>query len=409
MSGSSPYDVVVVGGGIVGLSTAMTLLQRSPGLSLLVLEKEDDVARHQTGHNSGVIHAGVYYAPGSLKARLCAAGARATREFCDEHGIAYRDTGKLIVATDDAELSRMEVLHERATANGLALERLDAAELRRREPHVTGVGALFSPNTGIVDYTEVCRAMAAQIERLGGELRLGVRVTDITESSSEVRIGVQPSDGSEATDEPVRCRRLVVCGGIQADRLARLAGVQTDVRMVPFRGEYYRLPAFRADIVSTLIYPVPDPSLPFLGVHLTLMMDGGVTVGPNAVLGLSREGYPRLSVDRRDAADILGFSGFWKFARRQVRSGVAEQWNSLYKPGYLSLVRKYCPDLTVADLGPQEAGIRAQALRADGSMVEDFMVLSTDRTVHVLNAPSPAATSALPIGALIADRVTQKA
>lgn len=406
MSPRAAHDVVVVGGGIVGLSTAMTLLQRRPGLDVVVLEKEQTLGRHQTGHNSGVIHAGVYYTPGSLKARLCTAGARATQEFCDEHGVPYRTTGKLIVATDDAELARMEALHERATANGLALERVDAAELHRREPHIAGVGALWSPGTGIVDYTEVCRAMGQEIQRLGGQIRLGKRVTDITESLSEVRVDLECAGGEP--DVPAHARKLVVCGGIQADRLARLAGVDSDVRMVPFRGEYYRLPSSRNDIVSTLIYPVPDPALPFLGVHLTLMMDGGVTVGPNAVLGLSREGYPRLSVNPRDTADILRFPGFWKFVRRHVRSGVAEQWNSLYRPGYLSLVRKYCPSLTVEDLGPEEAGIRAQAIRADGSMVEDFLVLDTDRMVHVLNAPSPAATSAIPIGAMIADRTMAK-
>lgn len=406
MSSRAAHDVVVVGGGIVGLATALTLLQRTPGLDLLLLEKEDQVGRHQTGHNSGVIHAGVYYAPGSLKARLCTAGARATREFCDEHGIPYRNTGKLIVATDDAELGRMGALHERATANGLTLERLDAAELKAREPHVRGVGALFSPDTGIVDYREVCRVMAQEIERLGGRTRLGAAVTGITESLSEVRVDVQAGGEQQ---EPVYGKRLVVCGGIQADRLARLAGITTDVHMVPFRGEYYRLPASRNDIVSTLIYPVPDPALPFLGVHLTLMMDGGVTVGPNAVMGLAREGYPKWSVDARDIVDFVRFSGFWKFARGQVRTGAVEQWNSLYKPGYLKLVQKYCPELTVADLRPEEAGIRAQAITAAGTMVEDFLVEATDRMVHVLNAPSPAATSALPIGGLIADRVERAA
>ncbi|WP_134774414.1 L-2-hydroxyglutarate oxidase [Ornithinimicrobium flavum] len=397
---STPYDVVVLGGGIVGLATAMTLLQRRPGSGVLVLEKEQRLGRHQTGHNSGVIHAGVYYAPGSLKARLCAAGARATREFCDAHGVPYRDTGKLIVATDEPELARMTTLQERAAANGLTLERLDAAELRRREPNVVGVGALFSSTTGIVDYTEVCDAMSREIGRLGGQVRTGVRVTGITESPGRVRVDLAGSD------EAVEGLRLVACAGIQADRLARLGGVETDIRMVPFRGEYYRLPPSRDGIVGTLIYPVPDPALPFLGVHLTLMMDGGVTVGPNAVMGWSREGYRKLSVDLRDAVDVLTFPGWWRFARHHLRSGLAEQWNSLSRTAYLALVRRYCPDLTVSDLLPHEAGIRAQALRADGSMVEDFLVLTTPRTVHVLNAPSPAATSALPIAGLIADRVT---
>lgn len=400
------HDLVVVGGGIVGLATALTLLQRRPGADLLVLEKEQVLARHQTGHNSGVIHAGVYYAPGSLKAGLCIEGARRTREFCDEHGVPYRDTGKLIVATDAAELVRMEALRQRASSNGLTLERLDGAELGAREPRVAGVGALYSPGTGIVDYGAVCRAMARRITELGGRIELGVQVTGISENSDEVTLSTRRA--GQPGDE-IRASRLVACGGIQADRLARAAGVRTDVRMVPFRGEYYRLPASRNDIVSTLIYPVPDPTLPFLGVHLTLMMDGGVTVGPNAVLGLAREKYPKLSVDPADAADVLRFPGFWRLARRQLRTGAVEQWNSLYRPGYLALVRKYCPELTVADLGPQEAGIRAQALRPDGSMVEDFLVLGTDRTVHVLNAPSPAATSALPIADLISDQVLEAA
>lgn len=402
MNASGVYDYVVVGGGIVGLSTAMTLLQERPGASLVLLEKEEALGRHQTGHNSGVIHAGVYYAPGSLKARLCAAGARRTREFCDEHGIPYRDTGKLIVATSPAELTRMDALFERARSNGLPVERIDARELARREPHVTGLGAIHSPTTGIVDYTQICRRMACVIADLGGEIHLGATVTDITESSNDVRVD-STSGGQE--NEPLRAGHLIVCGGIQADRLARAAGLDIDFRMVPFRGEYYRLPASRADIVNTLIYPVPDPELPFLGVHLTLMMDGGVTVGPNAVLGWAREGYPKFSVHPADVVDFLRYPGFWKFARRELRTGVAEQWNSLHKPGYLGLVRKYCPQLTVADLGPEPAGIRAQAIRNDGTTVDDFLFYETPRMLHVCNAPSPAATSALPIGDLIAQKV----
>ncbi len=396
------HDFAVIGGGIVGLATAKVLLERHPGASLMLVEKEEALAQHQTGHNSGVIHAGVYYKPGSLKAELCAAGARRTREFCDEQGIAYRDTGKLIVATNDAEIVRMEALLERATANGLTLERLDAQELHRREPNVTGVAALFSPTSGIVDYTQVCEAMARNLTAAGAQIQLGAKVTDITESLSEVRIDLSVADQSR---EPVYARQLVVCGGIQADRLATMAGMDIDFQMVPFRGEYYRLPESKNDVVDTLIYPVPDPSMPFLGVHLTLMMDGGVTVGPNAVLGWAREGYPKLSVNMADTAQFARFPGFWRLAKSLVRTGAVEQWNSLYKPGYLDLVRKYCPSVQVSDLLPEPAGIRAQAVRRDGTMVDDFLIYESERMLHVCNAPSPAATSALPIGDLIADKV----
>jgi len=391
-------DYCVVGAGIVGLATALTLLRERPGADVVVLEKELDVARHQTGHNSGVIHAGIYYAPGSLKARLCKEGAQWTRHFCDEQGIPYRDTGKLIVATDDVELARMRDLHERALLNGLDVELVDAARLREREPNIVGVGAIFLRSTGIVDYTQVCRAMAKAVRNAGGRIELGAEVTGIHESLSEVAVDVRDRERTYA-------KALVVCGGLQADRLARLAGLDVDFQIVPFRGEYYRLPASRNGIVSTLIYPVPDPDLPFLGVHLTLMMDGGVTVGPNAVLGFAREGYRKLSVDRHDVASLARFPGFWKVARAQVRSGLAEQWNSLYKPGYLKLVRKYCPSLTVEDLLPEPAGIRAQAVLGDGTLVHDFLLKRTDRMLHVCNAPSPAATSAMPIAALIAEQV----
>lgn len=404
--GRAAYDFAVVGGGIVGLATAKALLERHAGASLVLVEKEETLAQHQTAHNSGVIHAGVYYKPGSLKAQLCTAGARRTREFCDEQGIGYRDTGKLIVATNDAEVVRMEALLERATANGLRLDRLGADELRNREPNVTGVAALFSPTSGIVDYTHICRAMADILTAQGAEVRLGTKVCGLTESLSEVRIDVS-SPAQEV--EQVFAKQVVVCGGIQADRLATMSGMDIDFQMVPFRGEYYRLPASKSSVVGTLIYPVPDPSMPFLGVHLTLMMDGGVTVGPNAVLGWAREGYPKLSVNVADTAQFARFPGFWRLARRLVRTGAVEQWNSLYKPGYLDLVRKYCPSVSLSDLLPEPAGIRAQAVRRDGSMVDDFLIYESDRMLHVCNAPSPAATSALPIGDLIADKVVAHA
>ncbi len=400
---SGAYDFVVIGGGIVGLATAMTLLRKQPGASLLVVDKEDRVAAHQTGHNSGVIHSGIYYAPGSLKARLCKAGAAWTRQFCDEQGIAYDDTGKLIVATNDLEVERMNALYERALINELDVELIDGAELRRREPNIVGRGAIWLPSTGIVDYRSVCEHMARVIAGDGGEMRLGTRVVDLNESLSEVGLDLVVRGGSER--ERVYARRLVVCGGIQADRLAAMAGLDVDFQMIPFRGEYYRLPPDKNDLVRALIYPVPDPALPFLGVHLTKVMDGGVTVGPNAVLGLARDGYPKLSMNVRDMADLARFPGFWRVARSVARTGIVEQWNSLYKPGYLQLVRRYCPSLTVADLRPEAAGIRAQAVLRDGSMVEDFLLRRTPRMVHVINAPSPAATSAMPIADLITEQV----
>lgn len=408
---AAPVDFAVVGGGIVGLATALTLTRRRPGGSVVVLEKEAAVGVHQTGHNSGVIHAGIYYEPGSLKARLCKAGASWTRSFCDEQGISYRDTGKLIVATDEAELGRLDELHRRALVNGLDVERLVATELRRREPEVTGVGAVFLRSTGIVDYRAVCRAMATQIEAAGGAIRLGARVVGIAETDAAVRVDITdaPAGGGRTRPaeqvERITARRLVVCGGLQADRLATLAGLRPDFAIVPFRGEYYRLPPQRSGLVRTLIYPVPDPALPFLGVHLTLMMDGGLTVGPNAVLGFAREGYRKGSFAAADVADILRFPGFWPLARRHLRTGAVEQWNSLNKRGYLGLVRRYCPALTVADLLPEPAGIRAQAVLRDGTLVHDFLIRQTDRMVHVCNAPSPAATSAMPIADLVVRRV----
>lgn len=395
---SARFDFCVIGGGIVGLATAMTLLQRRPGARVVVLEKEDRVAPHQTGHNSGVIHAGIYYAPGSLKARLCKAGAAWTKQFCTEHGIPFAEPGKLIVATDELELERLAALEERARLNGLAAERIDAAETRRREPHIRGLGALFLSSTGIVDYTEVSRTMAREIGRLGGELRLGARVASLTETADRVTVGIEDA-------EPLEADHLIACAGIQADRLARMAGVGDGFAMVPFRGEYYRLPSQREGLISSLIYPVPDPALPFLGVHLTRTIGGGITVGPNAVLGLAREGYPKFSLSPADAAELLRFPGFWRLARTQLRTGVAEQRDSLLKTGYLRRVRKYCPELTAADLLPEPAGIRAQAVRADGTMVEDFLYRRTARQLHVINAPSPAATSAMPIAAEICDNL----
>jgi (S)-2-hydroxyglutarate dehydrogenase len=391
------YDFCVIGGGIVGLATAASILDRRPGTALVVLEKEDRLAVHQTGHNSGVIHSGIYYEPGSLKATLCRAGAARTKQFAAENGIAVETCGKLLVATTARDLAKMAELEARAAINRIAVERLDAAELGRREPAIRGLGALFVPETGIVDYVRIADALAARIRAAGGQIVTGVAVTGIAESAAGV--AVTADSGSWTAD------RLVVCAGLQADRLARLAGIRTDFQIVPFRGEYYRLPAARAELIKHLIYPVPDPELPFLGIHLTRTIDGGVTVGPNAVLGMAREGYPRGSFERRDVAEYLRFAGMWRVARSHFRTGVREVRNSLFRRGYLAECRRYCPELTLDDLQPEPAGIRAQAVLRDGTLVHDFLLMETARTLHVCNAPSPAATSALPIGDRITDRL----
>ncbi|SEN64263.1 L-2-hydroxyglutarate oxidase [Pseudomonas sp. ok272] len=391
------YDYCIIGGGIVGLATAMALLERQPGASLLILEKEDVLARHQTGHNSGVIHAGIYYAPGSLKADLCKRGAQATKEFCTEHQIKFEVCGKLLVASTPLEVTRMHALYERSKQNGLKVEQLDASELRQREPNIVGLGGLFLDATGIVDYKQVCQAMARVIEAAGGELCLNTTVTAIRETADHVTIS--------SLDTVWQARQLVACAGLQSDRLATLAGVKIDHQIIPFRGEYYQLPAAKNQIVNHLIYPIPDPELPFLGVHLTRMIDGSVTVGPNAVLGLGRENYRKFSVNWRDVAEYARFPGFWKTIWNNLGSGTTEMKNSLFKRGYLEQCRKYCPSLDVDDLLPYEAGIRAQAVMRDGTLVHDFLFAETPRMVHVCNAPSPAATSAIPIGQMIAEKI----
>lgn len=390
-------DQVVVGGGIVGAATARHLSQRA-GAGVLLLDKEDGLGAHQTGHNSGVVHSGIYYEPGSLKAEMCRRGARLTEEYAAERGIAVEKVGKLLVATDEAELAGMRKLEERAAINQIPAEVLDAAELNRREPAVRGLGALWLPGTGITDYKAINRAFAADVVAAGGEVRTGVQVTGIEENTDRVRL-------TTATGEQVEARQVVFCAGVQSDRMARLAGLDHGVRIVPFRGEYFDVVDSRADLVSSLIYPIPDATLPFLGVHLTPTVEGGLNVGPNAVLGLSREGYPKFSFDRRDAWDIVSYRGMHKVARTYFRTGARELRNSVWKRGYLKQCQKYCPSLTLDDLVPRPAGIRAQAVRRDGSFVHDFLLERTPRTLHVLNAPSPAATSALPIGEELARQV----
>lgn len=391
------FDYCIIGGGIVGLATAMRLLEGRPGCSLILIEKEDALGRHQTGHNSGVIHAGIYYPPGSFKAELCRKGAQATKAFCAENDIRFETCGKLLVATSDLEMQRMDALYERSKQNTIEVYRVSEEELKEREPNIRGRGALFVPSTGIVSYAEVCQAMGRRIAKLGGDIRLSTRVTGIRETIDAIDVA---SEG-----ENWRARKLVACAGLQSDRLAALAGLSIEHRIVPFRGEYFRLPPDKNDIVRHLIYPIPDPALPFLGVHLTRMIDGSVTVGPNAVIGFAREGYPRLSVNLADVADYALYPGFWKTVVANRKSAVTELRNSLWKPGYLAECRKYCPSLTLADLLPYEAGIRAQAVRKDGTLVHDFLFAETDRMLHVCNAPSPAATSAIPIAEMIVERL----
>lgn len=391
------YDYCVIGGGIVGLATALELLRLRPGSGVLVLEKEPGLGRHQTGHNSGVIHSGIYYAPGSLKAALCRRGAEQTKAFCSRHGIPFEVCGKLLVATNEPERRRMDALVERARQNRIEVDYLDRAELTRREPNIVGVGALLVRATGIVDYRRVSEAMGAAIREAGGVIETGVEVTAIRETPSEVALSGGQRDWT--------ARRLIACAGLQSDRLAKLAGMEIDHQIVPFRGEYYRLPASKGGIVRHLIYPIPDPELPFLGVHLTRMMDGSVTVGPNAVLGFAREGYPKLSFNLRDVLEYARFPGFWKVMRSNLGHGVSEMRSSLFKTRYLAECRKYCPGLELEDLLPYESGIRAQAVMRDGTLLHDFLFLQTKRMLHVCNAPSPAATSAIPIGEMIAGRV----
>ncbi|TQL45028.1 L-2-hydroxyglutarate oxidase [Homoserinimonas aerilata] len=390
-------DFCIIGGGIVGLATAKALLDEHPDARVVVLEKEDAVARHQTGHNSGVIHSGIYYAPGSLKAKFSIEGGAATTEFCREHGIEVEFCGKLLVATNSVEVERMNALEERAGLHGLRSERLSRSELRRREPNVNGSEALFIPSTGIVDYTQVSLAIARVIEAAGASIHLGARVTSIAEDSDGVTI--------ETPELRVRAGHLVACAGLQADRIARLAGVQTDVQIIPFRGEYFLLAPERRGFVNSLIYPIPDPELPFLGIHISPTISGEITVGPSAVLGLAREGYPKFSLNPRDVLEYALFPGLWRVAGSNVVTAVREMRNSLFKSSYLREAQKYAPALRARELLPYEAGIRAQAVARDGTLIHDFMIEQTARMTHVLNAPSPAATAAFPIGRHIARQI----
>ena len=389
----------IVGAGILGLAIARRVTQLAPDADVTVIDKERECAVHQTGHNSGVMHAGVYYAPGSLKATLCRRGIDLLKSFCDEHGVAYDECGKVIVARDVSELPRLDEIERRARANGVpGLRRLSGVELTEVEPYVRGVGGLHSPSTAIVDFRAVARALAAELERAGVTLRFGCEVTAIDRRGDEIRLAAGDGDA-------LAFDRVVLCGGLQSDRLGRLAGDGRDPVIVPFRGEYHRLLPARTDLVRGLIYPVPDPAFPFLGVHFTRRIDGAVDIGPNAVLALAREGYRRRDVSLSDAADILRSPGFRRLARRHWRVGLSEIRGSLSRRAFVAEARTFVPDLRPSDVVPAPAGVRAQAIDPDGSLVDDFRITDADGIIVVRNAPSPAATSSLAIAEHVAPQV----
>ncbi|EKO3909640.1 L-2-hydroxyglutarate oxidase [Vibrio fluvialis] len=399
------FDYVIVGGGIVGVSTAWQLKQQYPDKSILLVEKEAGFSRHQTGHNSGVIHAGVYYAPGSLKADFCKRGVERTLSFCAKHDIPVENCGKLLVATNEVEFERMQALFERCLKNELDVELLDVAQLKLAEPNITGLGAIYVKATSIVNYRLVTEKMAEEFKALGGEVCLSTEVVGLNETEQEISVHCRYK-GSPIT---FHSQFLVSCSGLMADRMTKMLGLATDFQIIPYRGEYYRLAPKHNQVVKHLIYPIPDPELPFLGVHLTRMIDGSVTVGPNAVQGFKREGYGKVNISVRDVWEMLRFSGFWKVTAKNLKTGLVEMKNSLWKPGYLQLVRKYCPSIELADLQPYPAGIRAQAVLSDGTLVHDFLFAESPRSLHVCNAPSPAATSAMPIGEYICQKIADKA
>ena len=398
------YDYIIIGGGIVGLSTAWQLIQQAPDKRILVLEKESEVARHQTGHNSGVIHAGVYYDPKSLKAKFCREGHAATIAFCQEHDIPYDQCGKLLVATNDIEHKHMEALYQRCINNKVEVEWLDAQQLKDTEPNIKGTGAILVPNTGIVNYSEVCRKMAKILQKWGGDIHFNSEVINLEETIDHITV----TTNKDQHQIQYKTKSLISCSGLMADRITKMLDIKTDFQIIPFRGEYYQLSSHLNQVVKHLIYPIPDPAYPFLGVHLTRMIDGSVTVGPNAVLGWKREGYDRLNFSFKDSSQMLSFPGFWKLIGANVKSGIKEMRDSWWKPAYLSQVQKYCPSVTLKDLTPYPAGIRAQAVDSKGNLIDDFLFVESPRSLHVCNAPSPAATSAIPIGKHIVEKLLEK-
>ncbi len=389
-------DCVIIGGGIVGLAVAKTLSQQRPDLSITLVEKEASLARHQTGRNSGVIHSGIYYKPGSIKAKLCRAGRESMVAFARDNGIAYDLCGKLIVATRDDERTRLQALHDRGRENGLDVSLVGPSEAREIEPHVNCVAAVKVASTGIIDYVGVCEALADQARAGGVTIKLGEKVVGIEADGADHRIVTERQE--------LRAHFLVTCGGQYSDRLARQEGGDPNVQIVPFRGEYFELVPERHHLVNTLIYPVPDPAFPFLGVHFTKMIHGGVHAGPNAVLALAREGYRKRDINLSELAEVLRYSGFWHLARAHWKTGASEVLRSMSKARFTRSLQELIPAIQSDDLVPSPAGIRAQALRPDGALVDDFLLVDRPRALHVCNAPSPAATASLEIARTIVNR-----
>jgi L-2-hydroxyglutarate oxidase LhgO len=399
------YDVAIVGAGLVGLATAREILIRKPELRVIVLEKERVVASQQSGHNSGVMHSGIYYTPGSLKARACVAGQRAMLEFCQDQGIPFELCGKVIVALDVSELPRLEDLYRRGIANGVqGLQLIGPERLRELEPYATGIKAIYSPQTGITDFVKVAHAYAQAIEQRGGEIITGCKVTSLSNKDGHtLLLCTQPHTIVRNVQVEIVTRYVITCGGLQADKLSKMSGKKPEMHILPFRGDYYVLRPEKRQMVKALIYPVPDPRFPFLGVHFTRRLDGSVWVGPNAVLAFARDGYQRWKINPKDMWEILSYGGFWKMAARYWKMGSAEMYRDYVKAAYVKEVQRYLPELQSNDIVPGPSGVRAQALAKDGRLMDDFLIQHGENAIHVVNAPSPAATSSLVLAKMIVD------
>lgn len=396
---NNTYDVVIIGGGIIGLSTGMALGQRYPHASVVILEKEERLAAHQTGNNSGVIHSGIYYKPGSFKARFCRGGAESMVEFCRRHNIDHEICGKIIVAIEPEEIPALDNLYQRGLENGIDVARVGPEEVRELEPHVlNSLGGVRVSAAGIVNFTQVCEKYAELIQAQGGEIRLNTRVESIHGNHQEKIV--------ETNGDTVKAKVLINCGGLHSDRLAVLAKVDPKAKIVPFRGEYFVLKPEKRYLVKNLVYPVPNPDFPFLGVHLTRMIDGSIHAGPNAVLSLKREGYRKTDFSFKDFFETMTYPGIWRLAVKHGREGMKEIVRSLSKRAFTRSLQRLVPEIQIDDLLPTHAGVRAQALMRDGRLVDDFLIVKGERTVHVCNAPSPAATASIPIGNAIVDHVS---